>query len=346
MPDYMIEVKNLTKIFEKQPSLFQKLRGRRESQRRVIALDNLTFKVETGSFVGLLGPNGAGKTTLIKCLTTLLLPTSGDFRINNFAPQQSNEIKASIGAMLMGERGLYWKLTGRENLEYFSALYHVPIKESKDRIQALLDLMALNSFADRPVETYSSGQRMKFAFARAIVSDPPILILDEPTIAMDVQGGRELRKLVMELHQSGKTILYSTHIMSEIEELTTNGNGKVLIIDQGKKLAFETPEALKETLSQDEVIAIEGTFPEGEDLLKRIQKLEGVHKAAMMVNMGDREEISVLVDDAKDRMSTILDVITSSNGHITFVNPTEVSLEDVFINYTGRSLSKDTSVQI
>jgi ABC-2 type transport system ATP-binding protein len=346
MPDYMIKVKNLTKIFEKQLSLFEKLRGKREPQRRVVALENLSFNVETGAFVGLLGPNGAGKTTLIKCLTTLLLPTSGDFYINNFAPHQSNEIKASIGAMLMGERGLYWKLTGRENLEYFSALYHVPPQEAKDRIQAVLDLLALTGFADRPVETYSSGQRMKFAFARAIVSDPPILILDEPTIAMDVQGGRELRKFVMELHEAGKTILYSSHIMNEIEELTSNGNGKVLIIDQGKKLAFETPDTLKESLSQDEVIAIEGTFPEGEDLLENIQKMEGVRNAAMVISPGDREEISILVDDAKDRMSGILDIITSSNGRISFVNPTEVSLEDVFINYTGRSLSKDTAVQI
>ena len=345
MPDYMIEVKNLTKVFEKQLTLLQRLRGKRDTQRRVVALEDLTFKIETGAFVGLLGPNGAGKTTLIKCLTTLLLPSSGDFRINGFSPHQSNEVKASIGAMLMGERGLYWKLTGRENLDYFSALYHVPPQEAKDRIQALLDLMALNGFADRPVETYSSGQRMKFAFARALISDPPILILDEPTIAMDVQGGRELRKLVMELHQAGKTILYSSHIMTEIEELTTNGNGTVLIIDQGKKIAFQTPEALKETLEQEEAIVIEGVFPEGEVLLNDIQRLEGVVNAAI-VNVGDREEISILVDDAKDRMSGILDVINQSQGRITFVKPTEVTLEDVFINYTGRSLSRDTSVQI
>ncbi|MFX1336645.1 MAG: ABC transporter ATP-binding protein [Promethearchaeota archaeon] len=345
MTNNIITVNNLTKIYERSPSIFQKLRGKSKESRRVVALNNLSFQVEKGAFVGLLGPNGAGKTTIIKCLTTLLLPTSGNFTVNGYSPDQENKIKASIGAMLMGERGLYWKLTGRENLEFFSTLYHVPSNEAKDRVQSILDLMSLNSFADRPVETYSSGQKMKFAFGRALISDPPILILDEPTIAMDVQGGKDLRKIVKQLHQTGKTILYSTHIMSEIEELIDNGKEKVLIIDHGEKIAFDHPDVLKEELEQDEIISIEGMFPDFTLLIKELQELTGVKRAAC-INLGDKEEISLIVDDAKQRMSQILDTITKFKGRISFINPKEVSLEDVFIQKTGRSLSTDTSIKM
>ncbi|MHA2365782.1 MAG: ABC transporter ATP-binding protein [Candidatus Hodarchaeales archaeon] len=339
-----IVVHNLSKVYEQRPSWISKLLKRNKSIRHVDALRSLSFTIEAGSFVGLLGPNGAGKTTLIKILTTLLLPTSGTFSVNGFEPHQSNEIKASIGAMLMGERGLYWKLTGRENLEYFANLYHVPSKESKERIESILDLINLRQFVDRPVETYSSGQKMKFAFAKSLISDPPILILDEPTIAMDVQGARELRKIVKELHQLGKTILYSSHIMSEIEELAE----KVIIIDHGEMIDYDTPDALKADLKKDEKISIEGFFPALETLLFEIQAQDGVLRAASSVveNSGSqREQLEIIVDNSRLRMPRLLERISNiPENKITFIDPQEVTLEDVFIAKTGRSLSEDTRV--
>ncbi|MHA1237615.1 MAG: ATP-binding cassette domain-containing protein [Candidatus Hodarchaeales archaeon] len=186
----MIEVIDVKKHYtsKKRQSLFK-------SKKSVVeALKGVTFDVEQGEIFGLLGPNGAGKTTLIKILTTLLLPTSGIVRVNGYDLHQDKEIKSSIGAMLMGERGLYWKLTGIENLEYFGALYHVPRKVRRERIKSLIELLELEKIADRTVETYSSGQKMKMVFARALINDAPILMLDEPTNTLDVKEARRLRK--------------------------------------------------------------------------------------------------------------------------------------------------------
>src|SRR3990172_8103040 len=154
----------------------------RSEVRRVEALRQVSLEISQGEIFGLLGPNGAGKTTLIKCLTTLLIPSSGDAWIHGFhIVKQENQVRAAVGCMLMGERGLYWKLTGRENLEYFGALYHLFPRERKNRSAEIIKLLDLGDIADRTVETYSSGQKMKLAFGKALINDAPLLVLDEPT---------------------------------------------------------------------------------------------------------------------------------------------------------------------
>src|SRR3970282_1796377 len=126
-----------------------------------------------------------------------LLPTSGGAWLNGYdVLREENAVRASIGCMLMGDRGLYWKLTGRENLDYFGALYHVPREVRRKRIEYLIDLLKLGEYADRTVETYSSGQKMLLAFARALINDAPILFFDEPTVTMDVPTARERRRTV------------------------------------------------------------------------------------------------------------------------------------------------------
>ncbi|MGA7270630.1 MAG: ABC transporter ATP-binding protein, partial [Acidimicrobiia bacterium] len=190
----------------------------RSKKSSVEALKAVSLQVEPGEIFGLLGPNGAGKTTLIKILTTLLLPSSGDVWVNDYHVQrQENQVRATVGCMLMGERGLYWKLTARENLEYFGALYHLPPSERRRRAQQILTLLELDDIADRTVETYSSGQKMKLAFGKALVNDAPLLVLDEPTNTLDVPSASELRAIVRDLNAAGKTVIYTTHIMSEAE---------------------------------------------------------------------------------------------------------------------------------
>jgi len=209
----------------------------KSEKRSVEALKGVSLEVNQGEIFGLLGPNGAGKTTLIKILTTLLLPTSGEAWINGYnVLKDENKVRASVGCMLMGERGLYWKLTGRENLEYFGALYHLDPSARRKRANQIIQLLKLDEIADRMVESYSSGQKMNLAFGKALINDAPLLVLDEPTNTLDLPSASELRSIVRQLNAQGKTVIYTTHIMSEAETLCE----RVAIIDRGELLAMGT----------------------------------------------------------------------------------------------------------
>ncbi len=316
----------------------------KSEKREVTALDHVSLEIEEGELFGLLGPNGAGKTTLIKCLTTLLMPTSGTAWINGYDIQkQDNLVRASLGCMLMGERGLYWKLTGRENLEYFAALYHVPSVKRKPRVDYLIDLLDLSDFSERTVETLSSGQKMKFAFARSLISDAPVLLLDEPTNTMDVQGARELRRIVRMLNEEeGKTIVYTTHIMQEADELCH----RVAIIDHGKIIDLNTPSALKASLKAEttSVVSMEGIFLNG--VVNQIQEIPGIINAGLSKANGDApSSLSIVTDNPRAILPNVMKTVLNSGSTIEFVQAKDVTLEDVFLSKTGRSLAEDTTVK-
>jgi len=321
----------------------------------VKALKGIDLEIPQGEFFGLLGPNGAGKTTLIKCLTTLLLPTSGKFTVNGFdGLKDSNKVRASIGAMLMGERGLYWKLTGKENLDYFAALYHIKPGVAKHRISRIVDDLGLGDFIERTVETYSSGQKMKLVFAKSLINDVPVLMLDEPTNTLDVKAARELRKMVKNLNQEeGKTILYSTHIMSEADELCD----RVAIIDEGKIIALDSPHDLKASLEQqDEGMSMEGVFPNGAiEEIKAITEIKGVTISNIAngnngnsVNVKGAVKLSFMVPVNKSRkiLPDVMRILYDHGSLIEYVSPSSISLEDVFVSLTGRSLAIDTRKQV
>ena len=338
-PQKMIKVRNLTKQFlsKKRSGLF------RSEKNTVEALKGISFDVEDGEIFGLLGPNGAGKTTLIKILTTLLLPTSGTARINGYSLSQDKEIKSSIGAMLMGERGLYWKLTGRENLEYFGALYHVPKKIRRQRINSLIEVLELEKLADRTVETYSSGQKMKMVFARALVNDAPILMLDEPTNTLDVKEARRLRKIVKEQNvEFNKTIIYCTHLMHEAEELCD----RVGIIDHGEIIALDDPNELKQGLQKNDLLSIEGSFPD--QAYSSLHNLPGILTAQMLIkrsNNGSSQNkpyLSITCENSHQALPEIISSLTTNGAIIRNIDKKDTTLEDVFVNITGRSLMDDT----
>src|SRR5919204_1644786 len=166
-----VETKELVKVFERgRRTVWQRLRREPDRRERFRAVDGVDLRVETGEIFGILGPNGAGKTTTMKMLATLLIPTSGTIRVLGIDPlARPREIRARLGAMLSGERSLYWKLTARENLEYFAALYHVSPSETKARIARVLAAVKLSDRADDYVERYSTGMRQRLALARALV---------------------------------------------------------------------------------------------------------------------------------------------------------------------------------
>lgn len=180
-----IECKDLTRIYRSA--------GRfRNSQKDVLALDRVSFEVLKGMLLGCIGPNGAGKTTTIKILTTILMPTSGEARVlGHDVVREADRIRRRIGFIFGGERGLYWRLTGRDNLRYFGALYGVDRKVLKSRMDELLELVDLKEWANEKVETYSKGMKQRLHIARGLINDAEVLFMDEPTVGLDPVGAHE-----------------------------------------------------------------------------------------------------------------------------------------------------------
>ncbi|HET8680221.1 MAG TPA: ABC transporter ATP-binding protein [bacterium] len=209
----------------------------------VVALADISVTVPSGEVFGLLGPNGAGKTTLLRILSTLLIPSEGGVRVLGYDPaRQADALRRHIGVVLGGERSVYWRLTGRENLLYAAALHDLTPDVAAERAAALLQLVGLDERADDLVERYSSGMRQRLALARALVHDPPVLILDEPTAGLDPHAAQAVRALLVALHRDGsRTILLATHNLDEADRLC----GTIAIIDHGRILACGAPVDLK-----------------------------------------------------------------------------------------------------
>src|SRR5204862_7398548 len=170
------------------------------------AVRGISFSIEKGELFGLLGPNGAGKTTTIKMLITLLIPTSGTASVLGFdVVKDAREVRKRIGYVFGGERGLYERLSGLDNLRYFAELYGVPPREQRKRIAELLELVGLTGREKEKVEGYSRGMRQRLHIARGLLHDPPVVFLDEPTIGVDPVGARELRATIASLTEAGKT---------------------------------------------------------------------------------------------------------------------------------------------
>jgi len=222
-------------------------------KQETVALNNLNFQVPQGIVFGLLGPNGAGKTTTIRILATLLTPDSGEARVLGFnVVSEAAKVRKRIGLILSGERGLYGRLTGRENLRYFAALNHLSTDQSRRRVKEVLDIVGLTGAKDRPVEQYSRGMKQRLHVARGLLADPEILFMDEPTIGLDPMGAQELRQMIPELVRQGKTILLTTHYMSEADELCD----QIAIIDKGAIIASGTPSEIKRRFSKVAVLEV------------------------------------------------------------------------------------------
>jgi len=334
MAEPIIRIERLSKTY-----MSKERKKGAKGKKAVHALKDVSLDIEDGEVFGLLGPNGAGKTTLIKCLTTLLIPTSGRAWVNGYDVLAEEErVRASIGCMLMGDRGLYWKLTGRENLDFFGALYHVPRAPRRKRLQDLIALLKLDDFVDRTVETYSAGQRMIVAFAKSLIHDAPILFLDEPTVTMDVPTARDLRHIVKELHAQGKTILYTTHLMHEAEELCN----RVAIIDHGEIIALGTPSHLKSSIAREDVVSLEGVFSDAS--IGRLRAVQGIRNVAVATESGGRTKLEVLCENSRASLPKIIEAAMGDGATIEFIRSSEPTLEDVFIAKTGRTLSVDTRV--
>jgi ABC-2 type transport system ATP-binding protein len=329
-----VQTRDLVKVFERgRRTIWQRLSRERDKRERFRAVDGIDLVVEPGEIFGLLGPNGAGKTTTMKMLATLLIPTSGTIRVLGIDPlARPREVRARLGAMLSGERSLYWKLTARENLEYFAALYHVPPRDTKARIDRSLSAVNLTERADDYVERYSTGMRQRLALARALLPDPPLVTLDEPTVGLDPQASRDLRERVRELRAQGKTVLLTTHYMEEADQLCD----RVAIIDHGRIVALDTPAALKRTIHAEEVVHLE-IGVEGDDggVLARLERAGTV---ARHERRNGTLAVTAHCASARDFVPAAIDAARSTGATIRHIEVVPVTLEDVFLSLTGRAL--------
>jgi ABC-2 type transport system ATP-binding protein len=329
-----VETKDLVKTFERgRRTIWQRIRREPDKRDRFSAVDGIDLVVEAGEIFGLLGPNGAGKTTTMKMLATLLIPTSGTIRVLGIDPlERPREVRARLGAMLSGERSLYWKLTGRENLEYFAALYHVPPSETKARIANVLAAVKLADRADDYVERYSTGMRQRLALARALLPNPPLVVLDEPTVGLDPQASRDLRDRVRELKAQGRTVLLTTHYMEEADQLCD----RVAIIDHGRIVALDTPAALKRTIRAEEVVHLE-IGVDGDDAAV-IDRLGRSATVARTERHNGTLTVTAHCASARDFVPAAFDAARSTGATIHHVEVVPVTLEDVFLALTGRAL--------
>jgi len=228
-----IRTEGLSKIYVKRRSLRELARGPFAPAETVRGLSEVTLEIRRGEIFGLLGPNGAGKTTLLKILSGLILPTGGRAEVEGHdLGTEERAVKRAIGFVTSDERSFYWRLSGEENLIFFARLYGLAAEEARQRVRDLCEAMDLGGVAARQFMSYSSGMKQRLAICRALLHDPPVLCLDEPTRSLDPIAAKHLRRFVSErLHKGqGKTVLLATHNLAEAEEMC----GRLVVLDRGR----------------------------------------------------------------------------------------------------------------
>jgi len=304
------------------------VRGLHRSYRRrtgpeLVALAGIDLDVATGEVHGLLGPNGAGKTTLCKILSTVLLPTAGSASVlGHDVVSEADLVRRRIGIVFGGERGLYTRLTARQNLEYWAALYRVPRRQARGRVAGLLSRVGLTQRADERVETFSRGMKQRLHLARGLVGEPRVLLLDEPTVGMDPVAAHEFRVLVGELRAEGRTILMATHDMAEAEALCD----RVSLIDGGRLLATESPTTIGRWLCRYQRVEAHGVPEAVADGLHLLPGVARVHRSAVAGTV----RVETNTDAAsRDILRHLLD------AGVTDVATSRPSLEEVYLDVIG-----------
>ena len=298
-----IEVQNLKKYFKKTK-----------------AVDGISFYVERGDLFAFLGPNGAGKSTTIRILTTLASPTSGKVMVGGYdVVKDPKRVRAQIG-LVSDKLILYNKLTVLENIFFFSKLYGLDKKIIYQRAERLLTILDIWEHKDRLIDKLSTGMKQKVNIARALVPEPDILFLDEPTLGLDPFTTKKIRSFISELNEKGKTIILTTHILHEVELLAN----KVAIISKGKIVSVDTPRNLKKMFKEKEIVEIETKNKEDINNIsgKVLEKVENYLK--------------IEVDD----LDSLMNEISEKKIEIKSIKTYEPSLEDIFIKVTNQEVEK------
>ena len=292
-------------------------------KRKKEALRGVDLSVPEGAFWCLLGPNGAGKTTLLSILSNLITPEQGEVRVfGKDLRRDGAEITRRMN-LSSGHANFLWSMTVRENVEYYAMLYGVPRQPRKQKVNELLDLFDLHDFARVRFEELSTGTKQKLSLAKALVNDPELLLLDEPTVGLDPDVARRIRETIQRLHkEKGTTILMTTHNMREAETLSE----RVAFIKEGRIRAAGKPRELKRELGLGDTITISfrGVLPESS-----LEGMKGVYSV-----QHENSSCRILVDDHHERLPHILDLLTNNGITIHDLRIQESDLEDVFVAFS------------
>jgi ABC-2 type transport system ATP-binding protein len=296
----------------------------RRKWHNVEAVRGVSFEIQEGELFGLLGPNGAGKTTTIKMLITLLIPTKGTARVLGYdVVKDAREVRRRIGYVFGGERGVYERLSGYDNLRYFAELYGVPPKEIHPRIDYLLELVGLKGREQERTEGYSRGMKQRLHIARGLLHDPPVVFLDEPTIGLDPVGARELRATIASLTSAGKTILLTTHYMFEADALCD----RIAVINRGEIVAHGTPAELKRNVVEGAVVEVE-VFGLPDGTVERVRDLNGVTS----VSIEEREQAQLLIVQTQPEVELTQSILGTLDGaSVGRISRREPTLEDAYV---------------
>ena len=314
MTENAIEMENLTKKFGD-----------------FTAVDNLSLDIKENEIFGFLGPNGAGKSTTIRMLCTLSNPTSGSAKIAGYdIMKDPAEVRKKIG--LVAEKMImYDTLTAAENLRFFGKLYRIPNKKLEDRIDELLELVDMQKWKHTQIEKFSTGMKQRINVIRALLPEPEIIFMDEPTLGLDPQTTYSIRDITREINKSGVTVILTTHAMVEAEALSD----RVAIIDHGKIVALDTPQNLKNLITKSDVsifgAEITNLTPK---LIEKINSLDVVDA----VSQQDVHKLKISANGT-DALNHIIDIIRHEGGNIASITKSdETTLEDVFLAVTGKEI--------
>lgn len=332
--NYAVETKDLTRIFRVKKRRLRRRSGSKVEERDVTALKDVSLRIEEGELFGLLGPNGAGKTTLIKILCTLLLPTSGKAYVaGHDVEKDPYPIRRIISMVSGGEISGYGLLTTRENLWMFSQFYGIPSKAAKKRIDEMLEVFGIWDKRDAKVRTLSTGERQKANVIRGFMTDPSIIFLDEPTLGLDVNASRVIRKYISNWvrEESGRTVLLTTHYMMEADELCD----RLAIIDEGRIVACDSPRNLKRLVSKSSAFIFEADYVTEPDRLKGI---EGIQNFTYKHNGEKNRTMLTFIMEDESAVADVVSGIVGQGAKIHSLEKREPTLEDVFVSLVGKGL--------
>jgi ABC-2 type transport system ATP-binding protein len=307
----------------------------------VTAVTNLTFSVNQGELFGLFGPNGAGKSTLVRMLTTLLAPSSGTAVVNGFdVVQQEMQVRASIGLVTAEERSFYGRLTARQNLQFYAAMQNVPRAQIPGRIAEVLDLFDLSHKTDAAAQSLSTGQKQRLNMARALIHNPPILFLDEPTKSMDVQTSDFVKALIRDelVNRQGKTVVFISHELYEME----NFCDRVIILANGTVQAVGTPAELGAKLPRRALfrLVVEG---DPNQLAQRWQVLEGVESVTEISRGITQTTFDVALADERVWFE-VVEVIRGGNGRLeSYHRADDESLRRIVAHFSGGEFTAENA---
>ncbi len=300
----------------------------------VQALNGLTLCVPEGSLYGLLGPNGAGKTTTLRILCTLLAPDSGEVIFSGIDVLKDPRAARRKLGYVAQEVAVDKILTGRELLQLQGDIYHLPVKDREIRINELVERLEMSSWINRRCGTYSGGMRRRLDLASGLLHKPKLLVLDEPTVGLDIESRSAVWQILKELRSEGVTVLLSSHYLEEVEALSD----QIAILDQGRVIAEGTPEKLKNELGGDRVtlrVREFSTTEESEKVRRLLKKVEGVRQ--VVVNRAQGFSLNLVVDD-EGALTRIREELDKDEVYIFSLTQSKPSLDDVYLQATGRTL--------